>query len=504
MIKPTLLVSKHKNHYVYSPWVNQFLLIHPVLGFYLRLEIRGVKPKKWLKEFPSHILMIEGVGAFDRDQMTYYLRKYLFLNRFGYFREVDFSKKLDAQLTSTDIERFLTQSSHMTFEVTAACNLRCKYCGFGDLYVKQKSRAITVMSPMLSSRFIDFLFSLKRGHGTASYVKNFRLGFYGGEPMLNMSLIKAIIRYLKRQLGDQEDLSVQMTTNGTLISDYAEYLIANEFILTVSLDGNQDNQSYRRFHSGDPSYPIVYKNLVELKERNPEYFAKNVHFVSVLHDRNSNIAQLKTYFDDHFGKPTSILELSTSGVAEDKRSEWTLMLRSRVAESRKLSEDEKSQLGVDPVESRVARILRRKSGFVFQGFNELLAPAVTSLFPGATCLPFSRRIYLTADGRILPCERVDYKYSLGQVEEKDVRIDFGTIATKYNSGYEKLRALCDGCYRTLDCTECMFQLPLDDQFPRCPSFAGYDAHERELSFAFSYFETNATLHTKIINEITVI
>ena len=44
-------------------------------------------------------------------------------------RKTDYIK-----IESKDIISNILNLSHMIFEVTDACNLRCKYCGYADLY----------------------------------------------------------------------------------------------------------------------------------------------------------------------------------------------------------------------------------------------------------------------------------------------------------------------------------------------------------------------------------
>ena len=37
-------------------------------------------------------------------------------------------------INKEDVERNLINLKRLVFEVTDACNLRCKYCGYADLY----------------------------------------------------------------------------------------------------------------------------------------------------------------------------------------------------------------------------------------------------------------------------------------------------------------------------------------------------------------------------------
>ena len=44
------------------------------------------------------------------------------------------NSKFFLYVNSKDVEYQLTLRSSIVFEVTDACNLHCKYCGYADLY----------------------------------------------------------------------------------------------------------------------------------------------------------------------------------------------------------------------------------------------------------------------------------------------------------------------------------------------------------------------------------
>ena len=50
------------------------------------------------------------------------------------------------QLESRDIEYNLIHLPNLVFEVTDACNLRCKYCGYADLYEGYDKRENLIFS----------------------------------------------------------------------------------------------------------------------------------------------------------------------------------------------------------------------------------------------------------------------------------------------------------------------------------------------------------------------
>ena len=115
------------------------------------------------------------------------------------------------------------------------------------------------------------------------------ISFYGGEPLLNMTFIEQIVELSKElNLAKQFDLEYTMTTNTTLLHKYMDFLVANNFRLLISLDGNEKCHSYRTFKKdNENSFQKVIENLDRLQKDYPDYFLKNISFNAVLHDRNT-------------------------------------------------------------------------------------------------------------------------------------------------------------------------------------------------------------------------
>jgi uncharacterized protein len=83
------------------------------------------------------------------------------------------------------------------------------------------------------------------------------------------------------------------------------------------------------------------------------------------------------------------------------------------------------------------------------------------IYPTGTCLPLQRRIYMTVNGKILPCEKVGHNFSLGHVENGIVKINYEGIAKKINAMYEQIyNQYCSDCNLVTNCSTCMFQKEL--------------------------------------------
>lgn len=76
-------------------------------------------------------------------------------------------------------------------QVTQNCNLRCQYCVYSGSYINRVHNNKR-MSVEVAKQAIDFLAK----HSMNS--KEISIGFYGGEPLLEFSLIQEIVDYAER------------------------------------------------------------------------------------------------------------------------------------------------------------------------------------------------------------------------------------------------------------------------------------------------------------------
>lgn len=99
----------------------------------------------------------------------------------------------------------------LCLHVAHDCNLRCGYCfaGTGDF---GGHRAL--MSNKIAEQAIEFAISgSKKRH-------NLEIDLFGGEPLMNVSVVKHIINYVrKRETEVNKNIKLTLTTNGTLLND---------------------------------------------------------------------------------------------------------------------------------------------------------------------------------------------------------------------------------------------------------------------------------------------
>ena len=189
----------------------------------------------------------------------------------------------DGSIIKADaIHHLFEHTPQIVFEVTEKCNFDCAYCGYGENYKQPQLR------PLHSNRFmkwetakavLDYYLDVWRRHDCATMI---RIGFYGGEPLLNYSLIKQIVNYLKDNKPYHISFGWFITTNGSLLKKYSSFLIENDFSIAVSIDGDAVANSLRIRHNGEPTYSVVMDNIDYLYHNYSDFFRKSISFQSVI------------------------------------------------------------------------------------------------------------------------------------------------------------------------------------------------------------------------------
>lgn len=139
--------------------------------------------------------------------------------------------------------------------VSNDCNLRCEYC-YADTGKFGGKRSL--MSLDVAKKAVDF-FVEHSGNN-----KRLSLAFFGGEPLLNLKVIKDTVEYAEQVPGKEFDFAI--TTNGTLLTeDLIDYLKQHRFGVLVSIDGPPEvHDKQRAFPNGRGSYEVVSRNLLRL------------------------------------------------------------------------------------------------------------------------------------------------------------------------------------------------------------------------------------------------
>ena len=402
------------------------------------------------------------------------------------------------------VEKQIENLSQLTFEVTDACNLCCKYCGYGEYYDGYDTREDKFLSLEQAIAILEYMAEKWSSKYSSSYKKNTYISFYGGEPLMNIKFIKEVVAWINCRNISHCQFVFTMTTNAILLNKHIDFLVEHNFKILVSLDGNEYNNSYRVDKQGKNSFEKIMRNLSFVKEKYPDFFSKNITFNSVLHDRSSHDAIFR-FFKETFDKLPSIAEINPMNIKSDKIEEFSKVFKSKIDSISQSNSKEALQQELfmnDTQINNLCTYIHWHSGNVFKTYNDLLTSEKNKQWiPTGTCLPFEKKMFVTVNGKILPCERISHEYALGSIENGKVLLDFEAIAQKYNVWYEQYIPQCTDCYADHTCKQCMFYNPHLNTTCVCPHIMNKIEFDRYVKNQYAFLAENPYLYREIMEKV---
>lgn len=408
-------------------------------------------------------------------------------------------------LSAEHIYYQLANLKQLTFEVTDACNLQCKYCAYGEFYNDYDKRENQHMSLPAAIKLIDYLIAIWNSPQNLSASRNVYISFYGGEPLLNMPFIKSVVDYIEKIHCPHRTFTFSMTTNAMLLERNMEYLVAHDFNLLVSLDGNEHNTSYRVDKAKKPVYEQIIKNINALREKYPDYFERKVNFNAVLHNRNS-VSEIYDFFKTQYNKIPAIGELNNMGIQPAKADMFWQTYRNAdesLHQSENYEEIEHEMFIKSGTYQSVTTFIHQYSGSVYRRYTDLLFGKPQKTIPTGTCVPFGKRMFVTVSGKIMPCERIGQQFALGNVTENGVELEIEAIVTRYNGYYAKLENQCSKCHNSNACIQCIFNLHNLDENPVCHGFTNKQAFESYKANQLDFLRKHPEAYYRIMEEVIV-
>lgn len=476
-----LITSKNNNYYFLDREKRSILLLHPQLREQL-LQDNNQKGNK----------------NPEPNTDDYYTRKYSLLKENGYFSEKINTSDI-FHYTPDFIQKAIANSTHIVFEVTERCNLKCKYCGYGEYYTTHGVRASKDLNFSKAKLLIDYLYQYWNSPNNLSYGKKITISFYGGEPLLNLPLIQQIVEYSQQLKLNRNSFTYSITTNGTLLDKYIDFLVKWNFSIFVSLDGDQKHNAFRVFKNGKESFQKVFDNLSAIRNNYPAFFRDNVHFNSVFH-KKSSFLEVSLFFKNKLDKSAQFLMLNTFGVSNEKKEEFKEIYKNpfqTLDEESECLPEIKDMLS--PIRSNVFTFMQYHNNNIFYEFNELRFPYTQLLPPTGTCIPFQKKLYLRPDGIILPCEKISPDFIMGKVTDTEVLIDYDQITSYYNQLFDDIvDKQCRKCENYF-CKSCLFTMDQEKNQPiHCKKFLG----EKSFSAYVQNLIDECEETPEIITEIT--
>lgn len=248
---------------------------------------------------------------------------------------------------------------------TLTCNLKCTYCslGVGDMVGSQGK--VTYTTDALDAFIKKYLSQYE------VYVT-----FYGGEPTLNLSFIRDIMeRY--------PTFRYQLQTNGTLLDNLPDSVLANLSNILLSIDGGESITDGFR---GRGVYRQVVKNTRAVRDRTAGTFTARVTWSSE-ETSFEELDELANTFDYVYFQFVAGEGTYTSSAVEKKKT-VIKQLVDKFFSSKKL-------YPIVPIMGIVR--------------NKVLPSRATELYHGKTqCRVSTHILNVMPDGKIYPCPDMMY------------------------------------------------------------------------------------------------
>lgn len=375
--------------------------------------------------------------------------------------------------------------TQLILQVTQDCNLRCSYCYYVNESYRNRHHAKLNMSLDTAKKAMDYLLSHSVGKDSIT------LGFYGGEPLLRMDLLKYCIEYMESQVQDRHILFT-LTTNGTLLTDdIIEYFITHNVALFISLDGTKETHDRnRKFVNGRGSFDIVMRNVAHIKEQYPEYF-KTIYFNTVISPEMDMKCVRDYYSADEVLSTANFTSSTIQEFYTDDPPQYDdrLYIDSQYGEFKALL-------------VCAGRLSAKDIPFIYQGnisdirklqenlHTDFLLPS--AYHHGGPCIAGSRRLFVDVAGNFYPCERVSESSETMRIGSLEEGLNLEKVLNLINVG-KITENECKHCWALVHCRICaawadnLTGLDKSKKLQACPLYKSSVLHRFKNVCALSQF-----------------
>lgn len=156
--------------------------------------------------------------------------------------------------------------SVMLKPASSLCNLKCKYCFYSSLAKDRQEYSKGFMTVETALNTVKSAFSLAKGTPVI-------FTFQGGEPSLRgLDFYKEFVQICQKENSQNSSISFCFQSNGTLLDDdWCIFFKENNFLVGISLDGNEMQNQYRVYPDGRASFSDVMNTVSLLKKHNVRF-----------------------------------------------------------------------------------------------------------------------------------------------------------------------------------------------------------------------------------------
>ncbi len=343
-------------------------------------------------------------------------------------REID-ELKAQGLLFKEEVKAYPIKSSEikaLCLHVSHDCNLRCKYC-FADEGAYHSVRE--VMSLDTAKTAIDFLLK------NSGERKVLEVDFFGGEPLMNLDVVKATVAYAKSEaakLGKR--FLFTTTTNGLLLDDETIKFFNDEMEnVVLSLDGRPEiHDEVRKTVNGKGSFEAVIGKIKKfVRARGDKHYYVRGTFTAKNLDFASDVLFLADEGFDSISMEPVVTEIADLQINEEHLPQI---------------EKEYERLCDEYIARR-----ERGEGFNFFHFNIDLEGGPCLAKRVSACGAGNEYFSVVPNGDIYPCHQFagDANWRMGSVYEG--KLD-GKLRSKFAESCLFTRKKCGDCFAKFICS----------------------------------------------------
>ncbi|MGM7685238.1 radical SAM protein [Cytobacillus sp. Hm23] len=327
------------------------------------------------------------------------------------------------------------------------------------------------------------------------------MSFYGGEPLLNWKIIQNAVEYTKNTYKQfLDNIFFSITTNAYLLTeDKINYMLDNNFSISVSIDGDRENHDRNRVTINNRgTFDRIFNNLILIEKMFKEKMKMKKpvlpYGILMTYDNLTEFTKLDAFFsenteiDKRIQRVTRVSDMNTDYY--DSIQMKPSMINKRKKFLMDLIEKAKSK-DFEENSTNFSRTVLK--GVIFEPMMNL---AYNNNELRGTCFPGINKLAVDSNGDFHMCEKINPSYPVGNVEEGLDLIK----QVKYMNDFFKALEKCENCNLKNICNLCYVSTEIDgqgfqiqDEF--CTSFR--EGIINSFSTFYSIMENNPDLFREI-------
>ncbi len=322
----------------------------------------------------------------------------------------------------------------LLLQMTTKCNLNCDYCVYSENYAHMENHGNEDMSHDTVIKSIDFFAEHNRNCDEAE------ISFYGGETLLCFREMREAVTYAREKFAGKK-LVFSITTNGMLLnSEVADWLDQNPDVRTTITLNGPFHDEHRKTVSGKGSLAYIMSNLRSIKGEYPQLWRDRIHFIANI-TKVSELEKLRDFYRNEVDKNPSI-------ITHVRSQDGNEFIQDMIHESN--HDQNKERFSIEYCKNKDP-FLNAYFGNSMNAVENRLIKENDRVGVIGSCLPFTEKLFVHADGKFGICETACDKVILGDLQNG---FDYDILAQIYEKAFLLFNNCCKECWAKNLCTVC--------------------------------------------------